>query len=139
MKKFVVIIFITIIISFISCDEGTVGPTHSSTYSYTSYDTKGNTIVKGWLIMDYQDSSQITGEWNFEKIGNPKDIGPQVGSGKLVGSLEPDRVLVELNPQYKDNNLLLSGTIKDNNYSGVWQWISFTGITNHGTFEAIKN
>jgi hypothetical protein len=37
-----------------------------------------------------------------------------------------------------DNNLQLSGTLQADRYSGQWMWISFIGITNAGSFEAVK-
>lgn len=51
---------------------------------------------------------------------NPQGIGPQVGSGELIGSIANERIRFELNPQYRDNNLQLIGTIEDNKYRGVW-------------------
>ena len=133
------IILFTLMISFCSCNENVIGPIPAGVYSYMSYDTTGTAIVKGWFTMSFQDSSLITGEWHFEKIGNPQDVGPQIGSGELKGSFEQDKILVELNPQYRDNNLQLSGTKLSDNYSGEWVWISFAGITNRGTFQAIRN
>jgi hypothetical protein len=89
--------------------------------------------------MNFQDSSSISGELHFEKIGNPNNIGPQVGSGELVGGVDQYGIWINLNPQFIDHNLLLTGTIKNHTYSGEWVWISFIGPTNHGTFEAIQN
>jgi len=39
----------------------------------------------------------------LEKIVNPQGIGPQVGSGELIGSIANERI-----------------TIEDNKYRGVW-------------------
>lgn len=139
MKSLVLIILFAAAISFSSCGEDLVGPAPSGSYSYKSYDSTGTAIVQGWFTMNYQDSVQIIGNWSFEKIGNPQDVGPQVGAGKLVGGVDQDRIWVELNPQYRDNNLQLHGSITDNKYSGEWMWLSYAGISNHGTFEAIKN
>jgi len=104
-----------------------------------SYDTTGTAIVKGWLIINDIDSSNIIGKWEFKSIGNALDIGPQVGSGELIGGTLEDGIWVELNPQFRDNNLQLIGILGNNKFSGVWQWTSIVGITNHGTFEALKN
>jgi len=30
-------------------------------------------------------TGNISGEWHFDKIGSPKNIGPQVGDGILIG------------------------------------------------------
>ncbi len=141
MQKLLFVVLIALLFSLSSCedDDSLVGPTPPGAYSYTSYDSLGTAIVKGWFTIVQQDSVQLIGNWSFEKIGNPQDVGPQVGAGKLVGGVDQDRVWVELNPQYKDNNLQLQGSITGNQYSGKWMWISFAGISNHGTFEAVKN
>ncbi|HED05906.1 MAG TPA: hypothetical protein ENI61_04395 [Ignavibacteria bacterium] len=141
-RGLIFVVFLAIMFSFISCNkesEGLVGPIPSGIYSYTSYDTSGTAIVKGRFTLNYKDSLQIIGEWHFEKIGNTQNIGPQVGSGKLIGNVKQHRIWIELNPLFRDNNFLLIGTMENNKYIGVWKWISFSGITNHGTFEAEKN
>jgi hypothetical protein len=71
-------------------------------------------------------------------VGNPQDIGPQTGDGTLVGGFHNGKLWVELNPQFRDNNLQLTGTLVGNRYSGEWAWISFVGITSTGTFEAVR-
>ncbi len=142
MKKIISIIFLSFLISFNSCGSksgGLTEPIPSGTYSYTSYDTTGTAIVRGWLTINYKDSSEITGEWHFGKIGNPNNTGPQIGSGELSGRIADDRIWLELHPQFVDNNLQLSGKVENDMYSGVWQWITLKGITNFGTFEAVRN
>ena len=89
--------------------------------------------------MVFQDTSRIIGGWHFEKIGNPQNIGPQVGDGELIGGKDNSRVWLELNPQYRDNNLQLVGNIEGNQYSGDWFWITIIGVTNKGSFIAIKD
>jgi len=114
-------------------------PGSDGRYHYTSYDTTGTALVRGWLTMDISDSNTISGEWHFAAVDSPKNIGPQTGDGKLVGGIRGTSVWVELNPQYRDNNLGLIGTLQGNRFSGTWQWISFVGLTNQGPFVAIKN
>lgn len=140
MWKLWVVFFLVILFYFVACNnDGLNEPTPYGAYSYTSFDSSGTAIVEGWLIMNLKDSSQIIGKWHFEKIGNPQDIGPQVGNGVLEGGVKQNEMWVELNPQFRDNNLQLIGSMENNKYSGTWQWISFIGITNYGTFEAIKD
>ena len=82
---------------------------------------------------------ELIDELQKEKVGNPKNVGPQIGEGNLVGGLiTPDSILIELNPQYSDNNLQLSGSYSNNLIKGKWMWISFIGLTNEGTFEAVR-
>lgn len=115
------------------------GPASDGTYRYTSYDTTGTVLVRGWFTMDISDSNTISGEWHFTAVDTPKNIGPQTGDGKLVGSIKGTSVWIELNPQYRDNNLGLIGTLQGNRFSGTWQWISFAGISNQGPFVAEKH
>jgi hypothetical protein len=72
-------------------------------------------------------------------VSGRSDIGPQVGEGSLIGSIINSSISIELNPQFRDNNLGLAGTINDNIIEGKWYWSSFPGLTNWGTFKAIKN
>lgn len=115
------------------------GPTSTGAYQYTSYDTTGAELVRGWFTMVISDSNTISGEWHFAAVDSPKNIGPQTGDGKLVGNIQGTKVWIELNPQYRDNNLSLIGTMEGNRYSGTWQWISFVGVTNQGPFLAEKH
>jgi hypothetical protein len=108
-------------------------------FSYTSYDTNGTAIVSGWFTMNLSNLDSISGEWHFKQLGNAQNIGPQTGDGTLIGGTSNGRVWIELNPQFRDNNLQLTGTLETNKYFGQWIWISFAGITNRGIFEAIKN
>ncbi len=108
----------------------------SGTWHYRSYNSKNEKIVEGWFDMESDSAAQITGEWHFKKIGNPQNIGPQVGDGILVGGSQTDTLWLNLQPQYKDNNLFLRGILKNGCYQGTWAWISFTGVTAQGTFKA---
>jgi len=123
---------------FISCKNGGEDTKPSGFYFYKSYDTTGTKIVEGWISI-VQDSSEISGEWNLNKVGDPENIGPQVGRGELVGGFIQDTVWVELNPDVVDNNLQLRGVIDDGKFSGKWEWMTIQGITNYGTFEAVKD
>jgi hypothetical protein len=113
-------------------------PASDGSYRYTSYDTTGAVLVRGWFTMDISDSNTISGEWHFAAVDSAKNIGPQTGDGKLVGGIQGTTVWIELNPHYRDNNLGLHGTLQGNRFSGTWTWISFVGITNQGPFEAVK-
>jgi len=144
MKTLILGLYVAVVVSILpGCQDGGggtgVGPVPSGAYHYTSYDTNGVAVVRGWLTITYQDSSHITGEWRLYKIGDPQGIGPQSGSGKLVGSFYEGKLIIELNPQFRDNNLQLVGSLQQGYYRGEWIWISFVGITGKGTFEAVKS
>jgi len=131
-------IFISIIIFFYSCENNITGYDYpQGRYSYTSYDSSGKQVVQGWLSLSIDDSGKISGIWNLHKTGNPKNIGPQYGKGKLAGELADSVSLwIELNPDFVDNNLLLRGNYSDHLITGKWQWITFSGVTTEGIFKA---
>jgi hypothetical protein len=137
MKTAYLILFIAVPLFLMNCSQPT-SIYKGAPLQYTSYDSSGTPLVTGWFTMDFSDSVTISGEWHFRPIGNPKNIGPQTGDGRLVGGVRNGLVWVELNPQWVDNNLQLSGTLQGDRYSGRWMWLSFVGNTNAGSFEAIK-
>ncbi|MCH7763156.1 MAG: hypothetical protein IIB95_05365 [Candidatus Marinimicrobia bacterium] len=107
-------------------------------YQYSSFDSLGVKIVEGTFSIEYGDTISISGEWDFEKIGNPENIGPQVGEGHLIGTIENDDFFAELKPEWIDNNVHLVGIIEGNKISGNWYYSGFAGIINDGTFIAEK-
>ena len=110
------------------------------TFYYKSYDFKHHLIVQGRLEITFSDSDEISGTWNLQKLGNPQNIGPQSGTGELVGGLiNKDSIWIELNPQFKDNNLQLRATYTKTVITGKWLWITYIGITNQGYFNATLN
>ena len=142
MFKLVKFLLLISTIVFISCDillDNDTDNVPPGAYLYTASDTSGTVIVEGWFTMEYQNSTEINGEWHFQKIGNPQNIGPQVGDGDLLGTKDSSRVQINLNPQYKDNNVFLLGEIEGHQYIGEWHWITIIGPTNKGDFEAIQN
>ena len=113
------------------------GSVPAGAFTYKAFNSNGNLIINGWLKIEFIDSDKISGKWNFQKVGNPKDIGPHVGEGNLIGGrINQDSIWIELNPQFKDNNLQLHGKYTSAVFSGQWLWISLIGITNQGYFEA---
>lgn len=105
------------------------------TYSYTAYDSTGTPVTRGWLTL-IRDGYSVSGEWHLQAIGSPKNIGPQIGDGNLRGEIRNGNLIVELQPNFRDNNIGLIGTLSGATYAGVWTWISFIGPTNQGTFVA---
>ena len=107
-------------------------------YAYTGYDSTGVKIVQGWIKIIFEDSTHISGEWELEKIGNPQNIGPQVGSGNLGGIMVNDQLHLNLNPQYIDNNVILTCPYSDQKLLGQWIYAGFPGVINYGSFVAEK-
>jgi hypothetical protein len=137
MKIKIVLIFMIFICSCGNKDSITASKAEQTFY-YKSYDLNHNLIVHGWLEIKFSNSDEISGTWNLQKVGNPEDIGPQVGTGELIGGLtNKDSIWIELNPEYIDNNLQLCGKYKISTITGKWIWSSYAGITNQGYFNAV--
>ncbi len=122
----------------ISCNFGLDSQKYSE-YLYTGYDLSGAAIVKGELYLSYEDNEKISGEWHLQSLASAGQIGPQTGSGKLIGGYDENRFWIELQPAYIDNNVQLNGSREENKLNGDWIWITIAGITNHGTFKAEEN
>jgi hypothetical protein len=97
------------------------------TFSYTAFDTLGNVVVRGSLVL-YNDNSRITGHWQFG--------GGQ--SGELKGTASDGAMALNLNPQFVDHNLLLRGNVSGNIYAGDWMQTGIAGVMAKGTFLAIR-
>jgi hypothetical protein len=142
MKAFTIVPAILICCSLNSCGKNDLISDPSlappGSYSYASYDSLGVRIVEGWFTLLIADSAHVTGEWHFTQIAGGAAIGPQVGNGNLEGGFHSHQLWVELNPQYRDHNLLLGGTYSDTAYVGTWQAIGIMGIYNYGAFFAAR-
>lgn len=115
-------------------------------YQYTGYDRSGSKVVEGRLSItsveskriQKEESIQIKGNWQLNKVGDQEKIGPQVGSGELVGSIIQGKVYLNLNPNINDSNVFLEGTIEGKRFHGTWSFKGYAGAINQGTFEATR-
>jgi hypothetical protein len=126
----------TILGVFHACSESPTDSIPRGAFSYASYDSLGTQLAKGWLALNIADSAHISGEWYFTNVGAPGSNDSHAGSGILAGGTNNGETVVNLNPSFVDNNLILIGRLTESHYSGNWQWITFAGVSNHGTFEA---
>jgi len=106
-------------------------------YQYTGYDEGGAKIVEGRLSLSSRDGDQLKGSWELKQVGEPARIGPQVGSGDLVGTVSGTEVSLELNPNMNDNNVSLRGKVEGKRYTGTWSYDGFVGRISSGRFEAM--
>ena len=105
-------------------------------YQYTGYDESGAKIVEGRLSLTSRDGDQLKGSWELKQIGEPRRIGPQIGSGDLIGSVNGTEVNLDLNPNMNDNNVNLRGHVEGKRYTGTWSFNGFAGRISSGRFEA---
>jgi hypothetical protein len=136
---FTLIIILSLSLYFCDKDDSINGiKIPEGAYGYTGFDSTGVKIVTGWIKIVFEDSIHLSGEWELDKIGDPQNIGPQVGSGKLLGSYDKSQIYCDLNPGYVDNNLILKGDYDDRKIAGEWNYVGFPGVINQGTFKAEK-
>ena len=116
-----------------------IPPTPKGGYVYSAFDSNSAPIARGWFTIVLSDTGTVSGEWHIQSIANRGDIGPQSGDGQLTGALFDTTLHVNLNPGWADNNVLLTGRFDTASYHGSWVWATIVGISNRGTFEAVKN
>ncbi len=139
MKQYTLRRVTTILLSLIvwSCRDSSVeSPGETEAFQYWAYDSTGVPVVTGWFTMNYPDSSTVVGDWHFIHVDHPKNIGPHTGTGRLLGAYQNGQIFLDLNPQFKDNNVELAGTLVNHRFSGQWTWLTLVGVTNKGRFEA---
>jgi len=112
--------------------------TEPSAYSYRAYTSAGILAVVGTLTLARTDSTRITGTWTLEGVSSTDRVGPQVGTGILAGEFRDPKLSLDLNPGWRDNNVILIGSIQGTKIVGTWAWITFAGPTTNGTFEAVR-
>ena len=113
-------------------------------YQYSGYSKQGDKIVAGRLSITSAEprrigaevSTELKGNWEFRKVGNEEKIGAQVGSGDLIGSVNKGEIYIDLNPNVRDGNVILQGTIEGSRFHGKWSLHIISGVTNQGNFEA---
>lgn len=128
--------------------NGSNGTNEATVYRYTAYDSTGTAVVEGELSLNYVEADpeashpyEIEGRWDLERASEPaENIGPQTGTGNLVGRVyEDDRIRINLNPNWNDNNIMLEGAFTDERFGdieGQWKYFTFAGEANGGQFEA---
>jgi hypothetical protein len=112
-----------------SCEDAgaPVNPGDLGTFSYVAFDNSGTPIVRGILVL-HADNEKISGSWQFA----------DGRSGELAGFIDNDALILDLNPGWVDNNLVLHGRMTGKTYAGKWEQIGFKGIMAQGTFTATR-
>lgn len=119
-------------------------------YTYTAFDEAGDAVVRGQLNLDFEGSGtasgypiKVTGTWQLSRVKDNAEVGPQVGTGTVEGTVnEKKEISLNFNPGVADNNILLVGQFADDLYgsfTGAWTYSTFIGPTEVGTFEVEVN
>jgi hypothetical protein len=109
-----------------------------STYTYRAYTSSGALAVQGTLTLARSDSTTIVGTWTLEGVLSIDRVGPQIGTGTVAGVMTGSTLSLDLNPGWRDNNVILHGTIDGEKIVGTWSWVTFAGPTTNGAFEAVR-
>jgi hypothetical protein len=115
-----------------------LSPTSASLH-YKAYTSSGALAVVGTMTLAKTDTVSVQGSWVLEGVAGVNGVGPQVGTGTLRGRVEGSTISLNLNPGWVDNNVILAGTIESEKISGTWTWVTFSGPTSSGRFEATKS
>jgi hypothetical protein len=139
MKALILIIVITVVSFLSSCGDDSSTNSSMTTYKYTGYDSTWNKIIIGYLWFDSVDSTVIKGRWDFKRLSNEENLGPQIGKGNFEGITMLGRMSFNLNPEMIDNNIILDGsTLRPRRFEGTWSYIGYPGVINWGRFEATQ-
>lgn len=131
----------------ISCTSSTITNTapgdisvlEAGEFHYIARSSAGRPLLTGRIEFVFRDDSTISGTWEIARLpGADKNavVGPQIGSGTLVGNLRDGTLVVQLNPTNADHNVVLLATSNAHGYTGRWQWITIVGPQAEGPFEA---
>lgn len=120
-------------------EEDLLRPLAPGVYTYRADDASGRAAAEGRLSLVSDAAGGITGSWRIARVGEFREIGPQLGAGLLAGALEGDSAWINLNPGWADNNVLLVGRLTADQFEGRWQWIGFAGVQAGGDFDARRS
>jgi len=139
MKATIISIALASFLLFSFCSEDSSTNSSLTTYKYTGYDSTGNKIISGYLWIDSVDSTVVKGRWDFKRVSNEENLGPQIGRGNFEGIMMLGRMSFNLNPEMIDNNVILDGsTLLPRRFDGTWSYIGYPGVINLGRFEATQ-
>jgi len=115
------------------------GELRIGSFHYTARSTAGRPLLVGRITLTEAADSTVTGTWEI-RWGPGADtttlVGPQVGSGTLLGRRDGSVLLLDLNPGNADHNVILQAHPHARGYAGIWDWTTFTGPRTSGTFVA---
>jgi hypothetical protein len=111
----------------------------SGTFHYIAM-SQGKPVLTGRLHLTFPDDSTIVGPWAIAWLPDADTtvpVGPQVGTGNLVGARSGDSLMIQLNPGNADHNVGLVAGAAAAGYRGKWEWVTFAGPRSGGIFSAI--
>lgn len=129
-------LILTAIFLIVGCSDDDSSPS-TGQYRYTAF-LDNTPAVEGTIQIDSLNPQNVTGHWEFHAVGEERNVGPQIGSGNFVGSLDGSSLTISLNPEMADNNVTLNGIFGGNSIRGQWSFSGFAGVVSQGTFMAVQ-
>jgi hypothetical protein len=144
-RRFPCLLVLTLFLPFVACTDRGDSPVGSlqpggvpDKHIYKAYNSKGDLAVSGTMTLVGIDSTSVSGTWSFVEVLPSEQVGPQVGTGRLTGTIQKSSIFINLNPGWVDNNVFLQGTLSSDSMNGQWMWSTFIGPTAEGRFEAFR-
>jgi hypothetical protein len=106
---------------------------------YHATTATGKPLLEGRLTLTFPTDSTVIGTWQIQwsaGADTTSPVGPQIGTGTLVGTRRADTLRLELNPDYADNNVSLHGVAMRGGLRGDWTWATIAGPSTSGPFSA---
>lgn len=109
----------------------------SGTYAYQAFDDQSRPLVQG-ILQITQTGAQLSGTWSnaTTPLGAQTDVGPQVGTGTLSGTITGTGFTISLNPAAQ-NYVELRGGLNNDRLVGSWEFVSTVPPGNGGPMIAI--
>jgi hypothetical protein len=108
------------------------------TYHYLATSPGGVPLLEGTLTIHLAPENVVTGTWDIHRVdpNSTVQVGPQVGTGNLIGSRSGDTLLIQLNPDLVDNNVGLVAVPTRRGWRGEWGFDAIDGPRSRGYFTA---
>jgi hypothetical protein len=116
--------------------DGSVIP--DGAYLYEAYNKSGKMIVYGLFELN-KESDKISGNWNFKEVKKNSAPSIFIGIGSLQASKNGEKFLINLNPNFIDNNIILTCNMNGDVITGAWAYDGWAPNLTSGTFRAEKN
>jgi hypothetical protein len=155
-RSWLAVAFATAILTAVACDDtpadsgtpaclaGVFSPgAIAGTHDYVAWADSGTRLLEGVLTIMGQSNQHVSGTWEIHlaagaDTANPNDIGPQIGTGDLIGVVQDTTVLIDLTPNFADNNVTLLGCVTAEGLAGTWSHVGIAGEIAHGPFATTK-
>lgn len=141
--------FLPLLALIVACDNGPASDplqlAGGRQFGYAASTASGAPLLIGSLSLRWSDEGPdggiVVGTWNIgwaPGADTTLKIGPQLGSGQLVGTVDEGGVLLDLNPGSKFEYVRLSARVAKGAMYGDWEWTQVVGPGSSGNFHAAR-